>query len=159
MPSLEITIKENIVIVDEKPYHVSELFINGSISGYLAIGKHSRISGSLIIDNAEEVAMEPDGILIIGERESQLCGNRLVIYETRRGVVVELAGRVYNKDEIIIEFNEVYSSIAVSYHPMRVMLISELGGIAINDGLFSLKISIKSPSRVSQAMAKMEPVK
>lgn len=148
---MKILIMENLVIVNEKPYHASEVFIDGKITGYISISKTNRVNGLLQLEETPEVSLESNNVLVIGNRFPIRGGYNIKIHESRKGFIVDMVGKILDKGEIRLELDRAQSSISLTYHPLRLIVVNNTGSIELAENPFVLNIKIRSPERVSQA--------
>lgn len=142
---MRILIMENLIIVDEKPYHASEVFIDGKMTGYILINKTKRVNGLIQLEETTEVSLEPNNVLVIGNRFPTRGGYNIKVLESRRGFIVDTVGKVLDKGEIRLELDRARSSISLTYHPLKLILVNDTGSIELTENPFVLNIKIRSP--------------
>lgn len=146
-----IKVRDSVVTVDEKPYNISELLIQGRVTGSIKFNKSHGLAGDLIVETSK-IFYEYPGILVIGELSKPL-NYGIEIRESKKGLTVKTKNidslSVY---EVNIVFEGTPITLMMSTMPRRLSIaVHEAATTSIVEKFMALEIIVKSHEEVVEA--------
>lgn len=139
-----VKIKEGIIEVDDKPYHVTELFLQGRVTGVVNVNKHTGFYGELESSTPLDAALDYSGVLIIREHNPKQGNLKLEISEQRKNLLLKTPDNNREAYEIVMKIDNANISLAATFYPKRITLYCDPNTVTINERPFIIYIHVKS---------------
>ncbi|MEM4663875.1 MAG: hypothetical protein QXP67_02990 [Desulfurococcaceae archaeon] len=140
---LNIRIRDNIVVVDEKPYSVSEMFIHGRATGFVKLSKSAGLTGDLSVE-ASRFTYEYPGVIIIGEPFKPLS-YKIEVVEDRKGLLIRTPSKLHSgMYEVNVVLENARVAMMVLPTSRRLLMYVHGASVQTREKFMVLEISVRA---------------